>query len=143
MLRVLPHTFKPALQQIRLRGVFFVVRKTRNLASQLVLQKSHKTSCTFFVARFIVPQDKTKKKTLASGVKLINISNVPMTIVPCFAFSSSAPPPTAFTAEFIPTVYEKQGLFVKCSFENTRQNSLHHACTLYVIRQLAAISELK
>ena len=70
MLRVLPHTFKPALQQIRLRGFFFVVRKTRNLASQLVLQKSHKTSCTFFVARFIVPQDKTDKRPLASRGKV-------------------------------------------------------------------------
>ena len=139
MLRVLPHTFRKI--QIRLRGFFSVVRKTRNLASQFVLQKSHKTSCTFFVARFIAPQDKKKKNPLASGVKLINISNVPMTIVPWFAFSSSAPPPTAVT--FIPTVYEKQGLFVKCSFENKRQNSLHHACTLYVIKQLAAISELK
>ena len=65
MLRVLPHTFRKI--QIRLPGFFSVVRKTRNLASQFVLQKSHKTSCTFFVARFIAPQDKTKKKP--SGIR--------------------------------------------------------------------------
>ena len=53
-------SFKPVLRQIWLQGLFFVVGKTRDIASQLVLQKSHKTSCTFFAARFTVPQGKTK-----------------------------------------------------------------------------------
>ena len=53
-------SFKPVLRQTRLQGLFFVVGKTRDIASQLVLQKSHKTSCTFFAARFTVPQGKTK-----------------------------------------------------------------------------------
>ena len=47
MLRVLPPTFEPVLQQIRLQGLF-----SRSTAIQFVLQQFCKTSCTFFVARY-------------------------------------------------------------------------------------------
>ena len=52
MLRVLPPTFQPVLQQVRLQGFFFVGAKKRNIAIQLVLQQSRQASCTVFVARF-------------------------------------------------------------------------------------------
>ena len=52
MLRVLPPTYQPVLQQVRLQGFFSVGNKTRNIAIQLVLQQSRQTSCKFFVARF-------------------------------------------------------------------------------------------
>ena len=56
MLRVLPPTFQPVLQQVRLQGFFFVGAKKRNIAIQLVLQQSRQTSCTFFVALLPVTQ---------------------------------------------------------------------------------------
>ena len=43
MWRMLQPTFEPVLQQIS------------NIAIQLILQQSHKVSCTFFAARFTVP----------------------------------------------------------------------------------------
>ena len=46
---------KLLLQQISLLTGLNVGGKTRNIAIQLVLQQSYKTSCTFFVARFSVP----------------------------------------------------------------------------------------
>ena len=57
MMRVLPTTFEPALQQIRLQGFFlpYVGGKTRNIAIQLVLKLIRKTRCTFFVTCFTVP----------------------------------------------------------------------------------------
>ena len=57
MMRVLPTTFEPALQQIRLQGFFLpcVGGKTRNIAIQLVLKLIRKTRCTFFVTCFTVP----------------------------------------------------------------------------------------
>ena len=56
MLRVLPPTYQPVLQQVRLQGFFSVGNKTRNIAIQLVLQQSRQTSCKFFVARFTLTQ---------------------------------------------------------------------------------------
>ena len=52
MLRVLPPTFQPVLQQASLQGFFFVGAKKRNIAIQLLLQQSRQASCTVFVARF-------------------------------------------------------------------------------------------
>ena len=60
MLRVLPPTFKPVLQQIRLLTGLNVGGKTRNNAIQLVLQQCCRKSCTFFVARFSVPLIKSE-----------------------------------------------------------------------------------
>ena len=51
MLRVLPTTFEPVLQQLRFRDVFFVDGKTGNIAIQLVLQQSVAKQ----VARFLLP----------------------------------------------------------------------------------------
>ena len=50
---------KPVLQQIRLLAGLNTGGKTRNIAIQLVLQKCCKTSCTFFVARFPVPLERS------------------------------------------------------------------------------------
>ena len=55
MLRVLPATFKPVWQQIRLLTGLNVGGKTHNTTTQLVLQQYCKTSCAFFAARFSVP----------------------------------------------------------------------------------------
>ena len=50
---------KPVLEQIRLLTGLNMGGKTRNIAIQLVLQQSCKTSCTFFVARFPVPLERS------------------------------------------------------------------------------------
>ena len=52
MLRVLPPTFEPVLQQIRLQGLFSRVVKRAALLFNSFCSKFCKTSCTFFVARY-------------------------------------------------------------------------------------------
>ena len=62
--------FEPVLQQIRLQGVFFVDGKTRFIPIQLILQKIHNRSCTFFVACFTIPlsRERTILSELASYI---------------------------------------------------------------------------
>ena len=56
MLRVLPSTFQPVLQQVMLQGCFFswVVKRATLLFNSFC--GSRQTSCTFFVSRFTVTQ---------------------------------------------------------------------------------------
>ena len=54
MLRVLPTTFEYVLQQTRPQEFFYEGGKTRNIANQLVLQQTRKTSCKYLVARITV-----------------------------------------------------------------------------------------
>ena len=75
MLRVLPPTFKPVLQQIRLLTGLNVGGKTRNNAIQLVLQQCCKKSCTFFVARFSVPLIKSEVFSVHTKKKKKLITN--------------------------------------------------------------------
>ena len=63
MLRVLPPAFEPALQQIRLQGLFFVGGKTRNSHIQLVLQQC----CTFLMLLSVLPHLKTVNRLLCKG----------------------------------------------------------------------------
>ena len=63
MLRVLPPAFEPALQQIRLQGLFFVGGKTRNSHIQLVLQQC----CTFLLLLSVLPRLKTVNRLLRKG----------------------------------------------------------------------------
>ena len=62
MLRVLPPAFEPALQQIRLQGLFFVGGKTRNSHIQLVLQQ-----CCTFLMLSVLPHLKTVNRLLCKG----------------------------------------------------------------------------
>ena len=61
MLRILPPTFEPVLQKIKVARPSFVDGKTRNIAIQLDLQQSCKRVCTFFVTRFTAPQESLHK----------------------------------------------------------------------------------
>ena len=63
MLRVLPPAFEPALQQIRLQGLFFVGGKTRNSHIQPVLQQC----CTFLLLLSVLPHLKTVNRLLCKG----------------------------------------------------------------------------
>ena len=63
MLRVLPPAFEPALQQIRLQGLFFVGGKTRNSHIQLVLRQC----CTFLLLLSVLPHLKTVNRLLCKG----------------------------------------------------------------------------
>ena len=88
MLHVLPTTFEHVLQQTKLQGSSFEGGKTRNIAIQLILQQTRKTSCKYLVARFTVLLDSRDRKNWKLGP-----NSFPKTVPQCNS-TQTRPSPT-------------------------------------------------